>query len=310
MTLTPGELADLAQKLADTTKTLADADKVRADSEKARADARAARTDKLVEQVAGAVPDLGSLARSSVTFAEGKALRQGELVGLALDKVAAEIAVSVRAVIKDLDPLPSVFVVSDPRVVSSMAAYWQLRNEAEVLTLELTDAESAAAGALEQPAEPTTRVVPPADAGLAAAAVAGKAVTEVASLFELDVDVRTGDSAVPATSVQAAVIRHLLGRPRRRWSGTSGRGCCPRRPPSSRRSRRWCGSTSGPTRSTRGSTAPSPPWATPRRASRRPRRRPPTPRRRRPTATPLGPRPSRPRATSTASTHSRRSAPR
>src|SRR5690349_6559093 len=155
MTLTPTELADLAKQLADTSKTLAEADKVRADAEKVRADAeqvrvdaeqderlqqnalevaaadldtkviandkarwdaQAARTDKLIEQISGAVPDLGSLAKSSVTLAEGKALRQGEMIGLALDKVAAEIAIAVRTGVRELDPLPPLFVVSDPRV--------------------------------------------------------------------------------------------------------------------------------------------------------------------------------------------------
>ena len=251
MTLTPAELAALAQSLADTSKTLADADKVRADAEKVRADAeqvradveqdrrlqqnaldvavaeldtkrvandkarwetQAARTDTLIEQLSGAVPDVGSLSKSSVTFAEGKALRQGELVALALGKVAAEIADAVAAVTRKLDPLAPLFVVSDPRIVASLAAYWQIRNEAETLRSELTAAKTDAERALAPPT--VVERVPPTD-GLAAetvvvaAAVAGKALTEVASLFELDVDVTTSTVDIPATSVQAAVIKSV-----------------------------------------------------------------------------------------------------
>ncbi|WP_323095394.1 hypothetical protein [Intrasporangium sp. YIM S08009] len=242
MTLTPTELADLAKSLAETSKALADADKVRADAEKVRADAeqvrvdveqdrrlqqnaldvaaadletkrlandkarweaQAARTDKLIEQISGAVPDLGSLSKSSVTFAEGKALRQGELIGLGLDKAAADLAEAVAKALKASASTGALFIVSDPRIVTSLATYWQIKNEADTLVSALTTAKSDAATLVE----PRTRAL--GDAVVVAAAVAGKAITEVASLFELEVDVTTGSTDIAATSVQAAVIREL-----------------------------------------------------------------------------------------------------
>jgi len=235
-------LADADKVRAESDKVRADAEKVRADSDKVRADAeqdarlaqnkldvagadletkriandkarweaQSAKTDKLIEQISGAVPDLSSVAKSSVTFGEGKALRQGEMTGLAVAQVAKEIGKTVKEAVGGLDGEgTSVFVVSDVRVVTALAGYWQTTSEADLLHTELAQAIKNAEEARERVGEPRARSLT-GEAVLVAGAAIGKAATEVASLFELDVDVRTSDTDVAATSVQAAVIEQLL----------------------------------------------------------------------------------------------------
>lgn len=250
MTTTPEETAaDLAAKIgeaakafADAEKTHAEADKQRADTDKVRAEteadrrlaqnkvdvaaedlkskriandlardqANAAHTDKLVEQLTGAVPDLASLGKSTVTFRDGKALRQGESISLALTKVAQDITAKVVAVVDKQDPKREVFVVTDPSLVSALAAYSQLKYEASTLKQRVTDAKNAAEEALK-PGTPEVHRDLVAEAGIVAAAVAGKAATQLASLFELDVDVATSATDIPAYTVQTAVIGKLVG---------------------------------------------------------------------------------------------------
>jgi hypothetical protein len=174
MTQTPAEIADLLAKAADASKAFAEAEKVRADADKVRADtdklrsetetarrltentlavaaedletkrianaasraqADAARVDKVITQLSGAVPDLTSLGKSTVTFGERRALRQGESIGLALDRVACDVADGVKTAAKD--KVTQVFVVSDPRIVASLAAYRLLIYEASELKAAL-----------------------------------------------------------------------------------------------------------------------------------------------------------------------------
>lgn len=254
--------AEAAGERADADKTRADADKVRAENEDARllqknkqdvaaadleaknlanqkasSEARDARTTKLVEQLTGAVPDLSSLGKSTVTFAEGKALRQGETVALALDRVAAKIAEEVRPALTR-DGTATVFVTSETRIVAALASYWQLKDEADLLKAAITAAQLAAEDALND-SEPAgvKRQLIAAQAGLVAAAVAGKAVTQVASLFELEVAVTTGETDIPAETVHAAVIHELLhqqdGQPKvtvqHQWARIPGGGQSPLR---------------------------------------------------------------------------------
>lgn len=258
--ITPSKLANLADKLATASKTLADADKVRADAEKVRADsdsvradtekdrrlaqnaldvadadldakriandkARAdnevARVDKLIEQLTGAVPDLSSLSKSTVTFGEGKTLRQAESNARALSSIAAGIARQVREGI-DLTTQPpdseqplknvTIFVTSETQLVASITSYWQLLEEAQVTINRLTEATSRANQLLGPEPRRIAYAIAPG-AATVAAAVAGKAITQVASLFELDVAVTTSDGDIPATAVHAAVIRELLRKP-------------------------------------------------------------------------------------------------
>lgn len=205
MTLSPSELAELEKKLAEAEQARANADKTRAETEKQRAELEAARIDKLIEQATGAVPDLNSLKPSTVTFSEGKALRQGEAISGALEKLARAIAKDVAAKVQTTDPAATrIFVTSEAKVVSLLALYRQLKSEAEFFTRELTSARVKAEAVMVR------RTDFDAGAGLVCAAVAGKAVTELASLFELTVAATTSATDVPAASVQAAVIGELL----------------------------------------------------------------------------------------------------
>jgi len=232
------KMGDASKVFAEAEKVRADADKVRAETDKvrseteadkqlaqnkldvavedleakrianaaARAEADAARVDKLVAQLSGAVPDLTSLGKSTVTFGGGRALRQGEAIALALDKVASDISNKVVTAINDASVL--LFVVTDPKIVAGLAAYRQLDYEATALETELRGAKANAENELQP--EPARMIV--AEAGIVAAAVAGKALTQLASLFELEVDVTTGTADIPAYTVQAAVIGKLLAK--------------------------------------------------------------------------------------------------
>ena len=232
-------MAEAEQQRADSDKARAEADKVRADIEKeraetkeselltqnkldvaaadlnaktianqkARSEADAARIDKLIEQFSGAVPDLSSLGKSTVTFGEGKALRQGEAIALALASVADQISSDVRTALGPQGPT-TVFVTSETRVVAALASYWQLRDEADLLSNKLIEAAGAAETALDEDEQGNEMALVPG-AGVVAAAVASKAITQVASLFELEVAVTTSAADIPANAVQAAVIQRL-----------------------------------------------------------------------------------------------------
>lgn len=250
MSTTPEETAaDLAAKVGEAAKAFADAEKTRAEADKQRADtdkvraeteadrrlaqnkvdvagedlkskqiandlardqATAAHTDKLVEQLAAAVPDLASLGKSTVTFGDGKALRQGESTSLALTKVAQDVTAKVLAVVDKMNPKREVFVVTDPSLVSALAAYAQLKFETSTLKQRVTEAKNAAEEALK-PGAPEVGIEVAAEVGIAVAAVAGKAVTQLASLFEIDVDVVSSATDIPAYTVQTAVMGKLVG---------------------------------------------------------------------------------------------------
>ncbi|WP_158296523.1 hypothetical protein [Nocardioides albidus] len=179
----------------------------------ARDQATAARTDKLIEQLSKAVPDLASVAKSTVSFREGATLRQGEATAVALasaaQQVAGEVAARLLATRSEGEPC-DVFVTSDPNVVASLVAYHQIRAEAAILRDRLRTAKEAAEEALEAPTSADGAPRLAVEAGIAAAAVVGRAATQVASLFELDVEVATSTVDIPATTVQAAVMGRLL----------------------------------------------------------------------------------------------------
>lgn len=247
---TPAELADLAEKLATTSKALADAEKSRADADKVRADAdhvragtekdrqltqnaievadadldakriandkaraeaESARVDKLISQLSGAVPELSKLQKNTVSFSEGKVLRQAEANALALSGVTAGIAREVMDALAGR-PKATLFITAEARLVAAIAAYRQLLDEAELLQSRLKEARETAEGLL-QPAgrdDITKFVDGGASAALVVAAVAGKAITEVASLFEIDVAVTSSAAELPAAAVHASVIHDLL----------------------------------------------------------------------------------------------------
>lgn len=244
--------AEAEKARAETEKTRADAEKTRADAEQvrstteaerllaqnkldvasadldakriandaARQTARDTHTDKLIEQFTGAVPDLSSIGKSTVSFRDGKAMRQGESTAIALKKVVGEIATKVADIARggeikkgDQTPPPKeVFVVNDPGLVTALAGYRQLAAEATVLKNKVEQAVEAAEGVLPTESDSPRRGVMTLTATAAAvgAAVAGKAITELASLFELDVDVAMDPEEISAITVQAALIGALL----------------------------------------------------------------------------------------------------
>lgn len=228
----------LLTAIAGATKTLADAEKVRAETDKLRAEREeiellrqnklevagvdletkrlanqkasqeneAARIDKLISQVTGVLPDIASVGKSTVTFAEGSALRQGEAALLATKAVAGAIAAHIRAVFESSAPgAGPIYLSSNTSILTAVAGYRQISAEAEVLMTTLNSARSDANKILEQiPAPPYRRFVEK-EAGFALAAFAGAAVQQVASLFELEVAVTTNTSDIAALSMHAAV---------------------------------------------------------------------------------------------------------
>lgn len=209
----------LAQNKLDV--AAADLDAKRIANDAARETASDTHTDKLIEQLSGAVPDLSSIGKSAVSFRDGKAMRQGESTAVALKKVAGEIATKVADVAKGSEikegnetqpPPKEVLVVTDPGLVTALAVYRQLAAEATVLKNKVEHAVKAAAGVLPTESDSPRRGVMAMTATAAAvgAAVAGKAITELASLFELDVDVAINPEDISAITVQAAVIGELL----------------------------------------------------------------------------------------------------
>ena len=240
-------LAEADKTRAEADKSRADADKVRAETdkeraaiekdkrllqnaldtaaadletkkianEKARDEAEAARIDKLITQLSGAVPDLSKLQKNTVTFSEGKVLRQSEANAIALSKSASQIADEiVKALATKSDQ--TVFVTSEPRMVAAIASYRQISDEAELLTARLGKAMDDAQKVLDLPVpgraiadELDVKTIVPGSE-LALAAVAGKALTELASLFEIDVAVSSSTADIPAATVHAAVIQELL----------------------------------------------------------------------------------------------------
>lgn len=248
MTDTPKDLADAVATLATASKSLAEADKTRADTEKvradldaqkanakiasdaaaadlmskqlvnekSRADLAAARTDKLIEQLTGAVPDLGAITKNGVTFGDGRALRQSEAIGLAVAKIAQQLSTDVAEALQNLgdDKDTTVFVTAETSLVAAVAAYWQLVDEATHLTTILGSAQADATAALtpdtEDNIDVATTGLAGADVAMVGAAVAGKVIGEVASLFEVDTVVTSNVSDIAGLSVQAAVLQHLL----------------------------------------------------------------------------------------------------
>jgi hypothetical protein len=237
------KLGEAAKALADAEKTRAEADKQRADAEKIRADLEAeqrlgqnkldaaaedletkrianwtardqavgARTDKLIEQLTGAVPDLTSIEKSSVSFREGTALRQGEAIAVALAGAAVDVANAVVAAAAKARA-DTVFVTTDPDLITAVAACRQLGFEANLLEQRVRAAIDAAKKALK--AKPPRSGGPVrellSEAAIVGAAVAGKTITQLASLVQIDVDVATDTTELTAGTVQAAVMQQLV----------------------------------------------------------------------------------------------------
>lgn len=182
-------------------------------NEKTRIEAEGARVDKLITQLTGAVPDLSSLQKNTVTFSEGKVPRQSEAIAGALHAVATRIAGQVKEALSNQETA-TIFVTSEPRLVMAIAGYRQLVAEAGLLKDKLMEARGAKKGRLEgaRPLDDVSRFDLVPGAGIVASAVAGKVLTEVASLFEMDVAVTSSSADIPAATVQASVIQKLLVR--------------------------------------------------------------------------------------------------
>ncbi len=136
-----------------------------------------------------------------------------------MNKVAIAIAADVAEVLPDTEGTGGrhVFVTADTRLVAAVAGYWQLSDEATRLATALADTHDKAIAILEathadEPAEGgvKTRNLGASDVGLAGAALAGKVVTEVASLFETEIVATTNTGDVATLSVQASALHELL----------------------------------------------------------------------------------------------------
>lgn len=180
---------------------------------KADEENRAARVTNYRDQLSKAVPDFSSLAKNTVTFSDGRALRQGEATALALGTAAADVAAGLATALTDKS-IPAdvpLFVTSDPNISTRLIGYQRIMDEGTVLEQELarTSTELAEAAKLPDGGPRPFGALGP-DLALAAAGALGTAITEVASLFEQDVAVRTAEFDVPAVTVHAAVISALL----------------------------------------------------------------------------------------------------
>lgn len=217
--------ADAEKMRADAEKSRADADKVAADTEvirasaqvdletkqianeKARADNEAARIDKLISQATGAVPDISSLSKNTVSFSEGTVVRQGEAISLALGMAADDIAGTIKTVHTQTLPISDLYIVSNANLLADIVTYRRIKAEADALATKVGTAKTDADTAMRSE---HVRNLAATGTALVLASLAGAVTKQVASLFETDVTVTTNATDVPAQSVHAAVASALL----------------------------------------------------------------------------------------------------
>ncbi len=234
-------LKELVTATATAQKTIAEAEKARADADSVRAatedtrrkaqtaaDAAAedletkrlgnektrdelgnARIDKAVAQYSAAIPNIAALPKNTVTFNEGKVLRNGELVARALQQATQDVAEAVSRKLEGKSD-PKVFVTAETRLLTAVANHRQLCNEAKQLTQHLKTTTDKATDEIGTTGVKSRFGVPGADRVVAG--VVGAALTQAAALLEVDVAVTTSDSELPADTVHAAVIHELLGK--------------------------------------------------------------------------------------------------
>jgi hypothetical protein len=240
--------AEAASTLATTQKTLADAQTVLLQNEAARAaaattlekarletDAQRLANDKaesdqrilerkeLIASVTGAVPDLSTVAKNTVTYADGAAVRGAELTSSALGKAAADVASAIlgRPEWSKDAATRTLLVTATRSLIADLALRDQIAAELAHLVDALAAATKTLATALDDAATAVgvdrdlpidTRMLTPIDGALVVAAAAGATVTQLARLAEVDASARMATVAVPARAVHAAVIAALLGK--------------------------------------------------------------------------------------------------
>lgn len=239
--------AEAASTLATTQKTLADAQTVLLQNEAARAaaattlektrletDAQRLANDKaasdqrilerkeLIASVTGAVPDVSTVAKNTVTYADGAAVRGAELTNSALGKAAAEVASAIlgRPEWSTDAATRTLLVTSTRSLIADLALRDQISAELAHLVEALSGAAETLSGALNAAATALgadrdlpidTRMFTPIDGALVVAAAAGATATQLARLAEVDASARMATVAVPARAVHAAVIAALRG---------------------------------------------------------------------------------------------------
>ncbi|WP_431797799.1 hypothetical protein [Microbacterium kunmingense] len=239
--------AEAASTLATTQKTLADAQTVLLQNEAARAaaattlektrletDAQRLANDKaasdqrilerkeLIASVTGAVPDVSTVAKNTVTYADGAAVRGAELTNSALGKAAAEVASAIlgRPEWSTDAATRTLLVTSTRSLIADLALRDQISAELAHLVEALSGAAETLSGALNAAATALgadrdlpidTRMLTPIDGALVVAAAAGATATQLARLAEVDASARMATVAVPARAVHAAVIAALRG---------------------------------------------------------------------------------------------------
>lgn len=206
-------------------------------NEKARQELVTARATALTDALTASVPDLAATGAPVVGFSQGATMRQGEATALALADAAAQVARSVATAVEAPGEggRTRIHVTSDPNLLTAVVRHRQLVAEGTLLRSALEAAAGGAADVLT-PAPVVTGPVdlePLGDGGravgadldlgpalgalagalpgaLVAGPLLGEAATQVASLLEVEVDVRGERADIPARSVHAAVIAALL----------------------------------------------------------------------------------------------------
>ncbi|WP_322409995.1 hypothetical protein [Microbacterium invictum] len=235
--------ADAAATLATTQKTLADAQTVLLQNEAARAaaattlektrletdaqrlandkaasDQRILEREKLTASVTGAVPDLSAVAKNTVTYADGAAIRGAEFTHAALARAAAHAASAIRTALTGVAE-PTVLVTSTRSLIADIALRDQIAAETSYFAAELPAVTAELTVALNEVADAlaTTRDMPidtrsltPLDGALVVAAAAGATVDQLARLAEVEVSARLATSTVPALVVHGSVIAAIL----------------------------------------------------------------------------------------------------
>lgn len=210
------------ESAANAAKTTAEADKIRDEVARSAAGAQtaldAARADLNAKQLANAekvaslvkagVPDVASLQRNGVTFAQGRVLRQAEATSLALTEAAEQAAAGVVAAMKAR--ATTIHLTSDPHLLQNCVAHRLLTAELEVVTTKLRTATQQAKEGLPQSEFATAESLDPLTGMAVAAGVTGAALNQVLSLFEVETSALQDQSSIPAQSVHAAVAATLL----------------------------------------------------------------------------------------------------
>ena len=198
-------------------------DTTRIANDKAIEENRTARVTNLRTQLSAAVPDISALPKNTVSFSEGRALRQAEATTIALQQASVAMAESIDEALRtnSIDVSAPIHISSSTDLVRPLLVYRRLYDEASLLQKEL-DGEAKAAKALLEPKPRERRDVGAefapaapfagADVGLAAAGALGTAITEVASLFEQDTAIQSLAYDVSVTTVHAAIAHELLQR--------------------------------------------------------------------------------------------------